>query len=103
MKKTNAFGITEKFWDFIEKYLPDYHERDDVLRQSQLQLYIDGKESAVAGEGLAEDEAGDELHHILYNLYAEAIDAYTKGLGEECGNCRTQQGNFCSACGKKLH
>jgi hypothetical protein len=103
MKKTNAFRITEKFWDFIEKYLPDYHGRDDVLRQSQLQLYIDGKESSVADEGLTEDEAGDELHHILYNLYYEAINAYINKLGIECEHCKSQCGGYCRHCGKKLH
>ncbi|MDR2005308.1 MAG: hypothetical protein LBQ74_19980 [Prevotella sp.] len=103
MTKTNTFIITEKFWDFIEKYIPDYHERDDVLRQAQLQLYIDGMESSVADEGLTEDEAGDELYHILYNLYHEAIDAYTNKLGIECEHCESQCGGYCRHCGKKLH
>ena len=93
--------MTNDFWDFLEKYLPDYHARADVLRQGNLQLYIDGEDSPLADE-ISKDEAEDELHHILYNLYSEAVDAYTKGLGVECEHCQSEQGTYCSHCGKKL-
>lgn len=91
--------ITNDFWDFIEKYLPDYNKRDDVLRQGELQIYVDGHESDLVNE-LSKDEADEELHHLLYNIYFEAIDAFTKGLGTECEHCKSQKGKFCSYCGK---
>lgn len=68
--------ITDKFWDFIERVLPDYHTRYDVLRQSELQLFIDGEESSATG--LNREEAIKERDHILYRIYAEAIDAFTR-------------------------
>lgn len=92
--------MTHEFWDFIEKYLPDYHTRDDVIRQSELQQYIDGNDSSLADE-LEIGDAEDELHLILYNLYIEAIDAYTKGLGLECEECNLHNSNYCPVCGKK--
>ena len=36
--------ITDDLWDFIEANVPNYHEREEVLRQAQLQLFIDGHE-----------------------------------------------------------
>jgi len=95
--------ISTEFWDFIEKYLPGYHQRDDVLRQGQLKQYIDGQESSLANE-MSVDEAEDEYHHILYNLYFEVIHAYTQSLGAECDECRNNnQSAFCPVCGKKLN
>jgi len=94
--------ITNEFWDFIEKYIPDFTERDDTLRQSELQNYIDGHESSLSEE-MSEDEAEDELHLILYNLYNEAISNYTKGVGVECEHCKSQSVGYCRHCGKKLH
>lgn len=96
----NKYTITEEFWDFIEKYLPDYNEREDVLRIGQLQLYIDGHESPVVDE-MARDEAEDELHRLLYNAYIQAIQDYTKGLGIECEDCESHSTNYCPVCGKK--
>lgn len=68
--------ITGKFWDFIEHALPDYHARYDVLRQSELQLFIDGQESSAIG--LTREEAISERDRILYRIYAEAIHAFTR-------------------------
>lgn len=94
--------ITTEFWNFIQKYLPNYSERQDVLRQSKLQLFIDGLERTVDGLEMDKGEAEDELHHILYNLYIEAIDAYTKGGGEKCDECKTYRHyDYCPVCGKK--
>jgi hypothetical protein len=92
--------MTHEFWDFIEKYLPGYHEREDVLRQAQLQLYIDGHESPVTGE-MSKDEARDELRHILYNLYHESIEACTQGQGAGCERCNEHHTKYCPACGKR--
>lgn len=92
--------ITEEFWDFIEKYLPFYHDRDDVLRISELQLYIDGHISTAIGE-LSRNEAEDELHHLLYNVYIQAIDSYTKGSGIECEHCNIHKTKYCPCCGKR--
>jgi hypothetical protein len=93
--------ITHEFWDFIEKYLPNYYHRDDIARQSDLQLFIEGQESSLA-EKMTVDEAEDELHHLLYNICIESIDAYTKGLGNECQECEsTNHFSYCPICGKK--
>ncbi|MFQ9503273.1 MAG: hypothetical protein ACLR1G_04125 [Alistipes indistinctus] len=45
MELYNNTLITDDLWDFIEANVPNYHERDDVMRQAQLQLLIDGHES----------------------------------------------------------
>ena len=31
--------ITDDLWDFIEANVPNYHEREEVLRQAQLQRH----------------------------------------------------------------
>lgn len=67
--------ISGKFWNFIEQILPDYHTRYDVLRQSELQLFIDGK--TFSATGLTREEAIRERDQILYRIYAEAIHAFT--------------------------
>lgn len=94
--------ITYESWDFIEKYLPDYSDREDVLRQGCLQFFIDGHDTTVMGEVMSRDEAEDELHLLLYNIHIEAIDAYTKGRGVECEHCKSQCGGYCRHCGKLL-
>ena len=70
--------ITNRFWDFIEANVPNYHERDDVMRQAQLQLFIDGHESPV--QGITREEAQDLRDRILFRLYHEAIDHFTSKL-----------------------
>lgn len=95
--------ITNQFWDFIEKYLPGYCHRDDVLRQSDLELFIDGQESSITDE-MDIDEAEDESNHLLYNFYYEAINAYTNGDGIECQYCSSYKNfTYCPICGKKLN
>lgn len=91
--------ITKEFWDFIEQYLSNYHQREDVLRQSKLQLYVDGHESELTLE-LSVDEAETELHHILYNLYFEAINSYTKSQCLGCDDCDQHNTKYCPSCGK---
>ena len=75
MEPYNNTLITDDFWDFIEANVPNYHERDDVLRQSELQLFIDGHESPVAG--ITREEAILLRDKILYGLFAEAVAAFT--------------------------
>lgn len=67
--------ISDKFWDFIEANVSNYHERDDVLRQTELQNFIDGHESAV--QGITREEAILLRDNILHGLCAEAIAAFT--------------------------
>lgn len=67
--------ITDPFWDFIEANVPDYHERDDVMRQSALQLFINGHESSVSG--ITREEVILLRDNILHQLFAEAIAAFT--------------------------
>lgn len=96
--------ITHGFWDFIEKYYPGYHQSDDILWHSNLQLFIDGHDSDTVGqEGLSVDEAEDELHTLSLNIMDKAIDAYSKGQGIECEHCKSQCGGYCRHCGKKLN
>ncbi|MBF0650775.1 hypothetical protein IR083_18290 [Dysgonomonas sp. GY75] len=66
--------ITNAFWDFIEEYLPGYYQREDVLRHSNLQLLVDGHESAITG--LSKEEAGEELNKLTDGFCREAIGAY---------------------------
>lgn len=80
MKPINL-PITDPFWDFIEANVPDYHERDDVMRQAALQLFIDGHESSVSG--ITREEAILLRDNILYRLFAEAIEAFTHRTPEE--------------------
>ncbi|WP_419522661.1 hypothetical protein [Alistipes finegoldii] len=67
--------ITDGLWDFIEANVPNYHEREDVLRQAQLQLLIAGHESTVAG--ITRDEAILLRDKIVYGLCVKAIAAFT--------------------------
>lgn len=73
--------ITDDLWDFIEANVPNYHERDDVMRQAALQLFIDGHESSVSG--ITREEAILLRDNILHGLFAEAIEAYTRRTPEE--------------------
>lgn len=71
-------NITTEFWDFIEKYLPDYHTRNDVLRHSQLQLFIDGHESTITEEKISIEQARHELDSLTLRFTYEAINGYTQ-------------------------
>lgn len=78
MEKTNypaPIEITKAFWDFIEQNLPDYHIRKDVVRQAELQNFIDGNQSTVTE--LTREEAVWERNRLLFRIYAESIDAFT--------------------------
>lgn len=70
MEKTTAF------WDFIEDNLPGYYHRDDVLRISNLQLLVDGEESAITD--LTIEEAQKELDRLSLIIYREAIAAFVQ-------------------------
>lgn len=73
--------ITDDLWDFIEANVPNYHEREEVLRQAQLQLFIDGHESPVAG--ITREEAILLRNNILHGLFAEAVAAFTRRTPEQ--------------------
>lgn len=73
--------ITNQIWDFIEENLPGYYHRDDVLRQSGLQLLVDGHESAITG--LPVEEAVKELEELTLSLCLEAIQAYMQTRAEQ--------------------
>lgn len=75
MELYNNTLITDDLWDFIEANVPNYHERDDVMRQAQLQLLIDGHESPVAG--ITREEAILLRDNILHGLFAEDVAAFT--------------------------
>lgn len=70
--------ITSEFWDFIEANVPNYHQREDVLRQAKFQDVIDGRQSAVPG--ITQQEAVLLRDRILLRLYHEAIDNFTLNL-----------------------
>ena len=102
MTKTEKPQATNEFWDFIEKYYPNYHVCDNILYHSNLRLFIDGHESTIE-EGLTIDEAEDELNTLSLTIMDKAIDAYTKGLGIECPECKQYKHfSYCPVCGKKL-
>lgn len=65
-----------EFWDFIEQNLPYYHTRSDVLRQSELQMFIDGHDSSMTG--ITKEDAICERNRILFQIYAESINAFTR-------------------------
>ena len=69
-------SISDRLWDFVEANVPNYHERDDVMRQAELQLFIDGHESPV--QGITREHALAERDGILLRLYHEAIEAFTR-------------------------
>lgn len=78
MEQHSNLHITGRFWDFVEANVPNYHEREEVMRQAELQLFIDGHESSV--QGITREEAQDLRDRILFRLYREAIDHFTGKL-----------------------
>ena len=84
--KLKDLQITDDLWDFIEANVPNYHEREEVMRQAQLQLLIDGHESPVAG--ITRDEAILLRDNILHGLFAEAVAAFSirYTAARSCGN-----------------
>lgn len=94
--------ISANFWDFIEKYIPEHSSRKDVLRQAELQEYIDDHESSI--QDMTKTEAWNEQNKILNALYFEAINNQIQGLGSNCEKCRKFMGkcSYCPNCGKKL-
>lgn len=94
--------ISSQFWDFIEKCIPDHSARTDFLRQSELQLLLDGHESSQ--QGTISLYARRELDKILSSLYFEAIDNHVNGVGVNCDKCHKFMGkcSYCPHCGKKL-
>ena len=94
--------ISAEFWDFIEKYISNNPYRTDVLRQSELQIFIDGQDSTP--RDMTKQEARKERNKILGDLYFEAIDNHTQGLGYECDDCHQFKGkcSYCPNCGKKI-
>lgn len=79
--------MTHEIWDFIEENLPGYYHRDDVLRQSELQLLVDGHESSITG--LSAEEAAGELNELILCLCMEAIHAHMQGKGKRIKTTKT--------------
>lgn len=77
--------ITPQFWNFIEDNVPGCQTREDVLLQSELQLFIDGHESSV--KDMTIEEAIEERDKILFQLCTEAINAFTSNLPVEITGC----------------
>ena len=77
----NNIPITNSFWDFIEANVLNYHERDDVSRQAELQNFINGHESSVTG--ITREEAILLRDNILHQLFVEAIAAFTRRTPHE--------------------
>lgn len=72
---------TSESWDFITTHIPDFTTRPDTLRQSELQLFIDGHPSSISG--ITREEAIEERDRILFRLYGEAIAAHTHSTPEQ--------------------
>lgn len=94
--------ISADFWDFIEKYIPNHSDRADVMRQSELQIFLNGQESSICNR--SKQKARKELNKILNSLYFEAINNQSKGMGKDCDDCYKFIGKcaYCPRCGKKL-
>lgn len=94
--------ISSHFWDFIEKYIPNHYGRADFLRQSELQILLDGHKSSL--QAMISLYTRRELDKILSSLYFEAIDNQINGLGVSCDKCNKFIGkyDYCPHCGKKL-
>lgn len=73
--------LTSEFWDFIKQHLPDYHTRYDVYRQGELQLFIDDMDGKDLG--ITKEEAREERDHLLFHIFAGAIDAFTRLTPEQ--------------------
>lgn len=76
------FNITPELWNFIEANVPNCHEREDVLRQANLQVFIDNGDQTYI-QGITRDEAIVLRDRILFRLYQEAIDNYTRQTPEQ--------------------
>jgi len=69
------------YWSFIEKHLPDYSSRDDVLHSDILTRYLDGEEVCesdlewISQLGTRADVVA-ELIDIDSHLLEEALEAY---------------------------
>lgn len=74
-------NISEKAWDFIERILPNYKNRYDVLRQSELQVLIDSNTST-DDIGMTIEEAIQERNKLLLQIYIESINTFTKPCPE---------------------
>lgn len=74
--------ITNEFWDFIERNVPNYHTREDVLHQANLQLFIDQGDNTHV-KGITHEQAIAERDRILFRLYGEAIAAHTHRTPEQ--------------------
>lgn len=74
-------NISEKAWDFIERILPNYKNRYDVLRQSELQVLIDSNTST-NDIGMTIEEAIQERNKLLLQIYIESINTFTKPCPE---------------------
>lgn len=77
-----ALNITTEFWDFIEANVPNYYTRQDVLRQANLQTFIDQGDDTYV-KGITREEAIAERDRILLRLYGEAIAAHTHRTPEQ--------------------
>lgn len=76
-------SLIPEFWDFIERHLPDYHDRYDVYRQGALQLFIDSQSEE--DFGLTKDEAREERDRLLLGIYTETINALACRTPEQEG------------------
>lgn len=66
--------ITNESWDFLERHVPDYHTREDVLRLNELQGFVDDQESSV--QGITRKEAFLLRDNILTDLLSEAAASF---------------------------
>ena len=83
--KNSDLSITDSFWNFIEANVPNYHEREDVLHQGELQLFIDGHESTV--QGITREEAfllRDKILRPFYRSYLATFTASTRRISGQC-------------------
>lgn len=72
-------NITNEFWDFIKANVPNYDTREDVLRQSNLQIFIDQDDDTHV-KGITHKEAILLRDNIVHQLLAEAVSSFSTKL-----------------------
>jgi len=85
-----------KITEFLEKFLPNYHKRDDVARLNDLYKFLDLEmtDEEVREKGFVQncyDDVYFEFSELQDKLFAEALQNFMNKI------CEKQRGNCCDA------
>ena len=88
--KTSKHGPGD-VWDFIERFLPDYYHRDDILHYDIYSRYVDGEklseddaEWIAADFGTDKDRVKETMEQMEKDFAYEALTCWLEGYGPEC-------------------